>query len=122
MPDCLTCQANRDEISVPGGAICQRDGWRVEHACEPIPMVGWLILKPLRHVESLAELDEVEASAMGSLTREVNVIPRFESTHPYHRGPSVFERLRVALATNENLGDPDEAGRVAILLREVLAR
>jgi hypothetical protein len=72
MLDCPHCHANRNEFPVPGGPIHQDDGWRVEHACGAIPMIGWLMLKPLRHVESLAELNEAEATTMGIHTAKVS--------------------------------------------------
>ena len=46
--DCVGCQANRGEIVAPGGALYDDGLWRLEHTFEPFPMVGWLILKPLR--------------------------------------------------------------------------
>src|SRR5947209_5697872 len=52
---CLTCRANRGEIVAPGGVIYEDALWRLEHSLEPIPMIGWLILKPLRHVEAFAD-------------------------------------------------------------------
>jgi diadenosine tetraphosphate (Ap4A) HIT family hydrolase len=148
--DCFTCRANLDDHLAPGGPIYQSDGWRLEHSCEPIPMIGWLILKPIRHIESLAELDENEAAAMGLLARRVSqamarvlncprtylglfaegehtrhlhlhIVPRFEDLHVYHRGPAIFERLRLALATGLNLGDAAEAVRVSAALRAELA-
>jgi hypothetical protein len=44
-PICVACQATRGEVPTPGGVIYQDRLWRLEHAFEPIPMVGWLILK-----------------------------------------------------------------------------
>jgi len=148
--DCLTCRANRGELETPGGVLFQDQLWRLEHACEPIPMVGWLVLKPLRHVEAFADLTEEEAASFGPLTRRItramanslgavktyiglfaegensrhvhfHIIPRFSDTHPYHRGPTSFELLRVALVTGQNLGDLAAAERAAIAIRDELS-
>jgi len=99
--------------------------WRLEHALEPVPMAGWLILKPLRHAESFAELTADEAAAFGPLllrtTRAMtevlspakvyvclyaesasaphihfHLIPRSPDLAPERRGPAVFECMRQA--------------------------
>lgn len=54
--ECLTCLLNQGGGKAPGGVIYEDALWRLEHVVEPIPMVGWLILKPLRHVEQFANL------------------------------------------------------------------
>lgn len=68
---CLTCRFNRDEIASLGGPIYRDALWRLEHVNEPIPLVGWLVLKPMRYVEAFADLTEEEAAAFGPLTRRV---------------------------------------------------
>ena len=55
---------------MPGGVLYDDGLWRVEHAVAPTPMLGWLVAKPLRHVEFLDELTGAEAEAMG------RVLPR----------------------------------------------
>ncbi|MBV9327518.1 MAG: hypothetical protein JO352_27570 [Chloroflexi bacterium] len=45
--------------------------WRLEDILEPVPLAGWLILKPLRHVELFAELTAEEAAAFGVITQRV---------------------------------------------------
>jgi diadenosine tetraphosphate (Ap4A) HIT family hydrolase len=117
--DCLTCRANRGELVTPGGVIYQDALWRLEHSLESIPMVGWLILKPLRHVEAFAGLTPNEAASLGPLARRItramtevlaparvyvclyaeavshvhfHLIPRYHETPQVHRGPefSIF--------------------------------
>ncbi len=65
--DCLACRANRGELTAPGGVIYDDGRWRVEHQLAPAVLPGWLILKLLRHVTSLAELTVAEAAALGPL-------------------------------------------------------
>ncbi|MGH7763205.1 MAG: hypothetical protein ACREOM_02155, partial [Candidatus Dormibacteraceae bacterium] len=54
---CGTCRANRGELPAPGGVIHQDEHWRLEHIIPPLPMAGWLVLKPLRHIESVADMN-----------------------------------------------------------------
>lgn len=146
--DCLTCLANRGEQMAPGGAIYRDALWCLEHALEPIPLAGWLVLKPLRHVESFAALSAEEAASFGPLVRRVtaamtevlapakvylclyaerddaqhihfHLIPRFDATPLERRGPGVFEYLREAGQRGENLAPVAEAERIA---RELRAR
>jgi len=132
---CGTCRANRGEIPTPGGVIYQDELCRLEHTFEPIPLVGWLVLKPLRHVEMFAELTDDESATLGpplirrttGAMREVlqpakiyvcqfseaegfeqlhiHLIPRFADTPADLRGPRVFDLLSQATARRRNLGD-----------------
>jgi diadenosine tetraphosphate (Ap4A) HIT family hydrolase len=144
-PECGTCRANRGELAVPGGVVYDDGLWRAEHAIEPIPMVGWLVLKPLRHVETFADLTVEEALGFGTITHRlaraltaelgatkvylslyaeaehfahvhVHLIPRRADLPPERRGPRVFEYLREAIA-HGNQGDVAEAARVAAAIR-----
>ena len=117
--DCGTCKANRGDPPAPGGTIYDDGHWRVDHILRPIPLLGWLIVKPLRHVTSVADLNADEAARLGpllqraaaALTAELAstkvyaanfaegegfahihfpVVPR-SATHPAEfRGPKVF--------------------------------
>ena len=148
--DCITCRANRGEVATPGGVLHDDGLWRLEHTFEPIPIAGWLVLKPLRHVESVAELTEVEAAALGPLLQRtsaaltavlgctkvyvmcfaeaagaahvhIHLVPRAADMPPERRGPRVFEYMREAVRRGESLADPAEAARVANAVREILA-
>ena len=66
--ECGTCRANRGELRAPGGVIYEDGLWRLEHLLEPVPFAGWLVLKQLRHIESLAEMNPDEGAV--SLTRQ----------------------------------------------------
>lgn len=47
----------------------ERQGWRVAHAINSA-LPGWLVVLPLRHVESLDELTLDETAALGPLLAE----------------------------------------------------
>lgn len=69
--DCIACRLHRGALSAPGGTICRDNLWILEHIIEPIPMAGWLVLKPVRHVESFAELKRDEAASFGPLVHRI---------------------------------------------------
>jgi diadenosine tetraphosphate (Ap4A) HIT family hydrolase len=145
---CGTCRANRGELAAPGGVIYEDALWRLEHILVPIPMAGWLVLKPLRHVEALADLSSDEAAAIGPLVRRItramdavmqpakvylcqfseaehfahihfHLIPRRADTPSEQRGPAVFALLSAARAGN-NLAPVEEAERLAAAVRSRL--
>ncbi len=147
---CGTCRANRGELIAPGGVIYDDGFWRLEHVLEPIPMVGWLVLKPLRHVESMVDLTEEESLAFSSLSQRVmramrdvlhpekiylclfaeaegfahihyHLIPRFAETPTERRGPGVFEYLAEAHRLNQNLADVSDAMKAVEAIRDCLA-
>lgn len=148
--DCITCRLNRGEMTGSPGGILYRDHlWVLEHAIEPIPLVGWLVLKTYRHVEAFADLADEEAVTFGPLTRRitramtavlhpekvylslyaeardfphlhVHLIPRFADTPPDHRGPGIFQYLSAAVRSGENGGAVEAAARVAAQIRAAL--
>jgi diadenosine tetraphosphate (Ap4A) HIT family hydrolase len=63
---CLT--ASEIDRLAPRDRVIVSDGWRVAHD-ELAALAGWMIVTPIRHVESLDELSEEEASALGKLLR-----------------------------------------------------
>ena len=67
--DCYPCRWNAqiDELP-PRERIVVRDGWRLVHAFNT-SLPGWLVLVPLRHVESFAELSDHEATTLATLAR-----------------------------------------------------
>ena len=145
--DCLTCRANRGELMAPGGVIYEDVLWRLEHSLEPIPMIGWLILKPLRHVEAYADLTPDEAASLGPLARRItramtevlaparvyvclyaeavshvhfHLIPRDPGMPREHWGPGVFDLLSAASDQGRSLADVEAAARAAMAIRERL--
>jgi diadenosine tetraphosphate (Ap4A) HIT family hydrolase len=149
MPDCVACRANRGEIVAPGAALYDDGLWRLEHTFEPIPMVGWLVLKPIRHVETLADLSSEEAALLGPLLQRItqamnetlapakvyaalfaeavahlhiHLIPRAADLPEMYRGPGAFALLSEAAHSGANLGDVREAQRVALAIKARLAQ
>ena len=69
---CYSCEHNAHLGSAPADeAIFVEDGWVVAHSFNSA-LPGWLVVVPLRHVESLHELEEDEARALGGLLRRVS--------------------------------------------------
>jgi diadenosine tetraphosphate (Ap4A) HIT family hydrolase len=64
---CLACDANEGRVHAPGGVIFENEDWILEHSLSPVLLRGWLILKPRRHVEHIAELTSGEAAKLGRL-------------------------------------------------------
>lgn len=114
---CMACSANRGELHPPGGVIYDDGLWRLEHMLMPALLPGWLILKTVRHVESLSELTMAEAAALGPLLHRAtkalematgadrvytalfaeavrhvhfHLIPRRDETPESARGPLIF--------------------------------
>lgn len=145
---CMTCKANSGELSAPGGVI-HRDALRqIEHILQPIPMLGWLIAKPLRHVTAFADLTEEESLAFGPLMRRTmaalqrvldaekvylclfaeapgfvhlhfHLIPAMREWSTEQRGPAVFDLFGEAKRTGD-LTDPAMAIAVAEHVRAAL--
>lgn len=147
---CKTCQANRGELQAPGGVIHADDLWQVEHMLRPLPMVGWLIVKPLRHVTAFADLTDDEAATFGPLVRRVmgalqrvtgaekvylclfaeapgfvhlhfHLIPAMAEWTPEHRGPGVFDLIGEAMRRGD-LVEPLAAAALAERVRAELLR
>jgi diadenosine tetraphosphate (Ap4A) HIT family hydrolase len=122
--------------------------WRLEHTFEPIPMIGWLVLKPLRHVEAIADLTSDEAEALGPLLQRItravtevlapekvyvvmlgeavahihfHLVPRAHEVPEERRGPAVFSLLEEAHTTGRNLADVKEAERIALAIKARLS-
>ena len=73
---CLACDLTHGRRKLPGGPIAMTSYWRVEHCVGPLG-VGTLLVKPQRHVESVAELSDGEAAELGPLlTRVAEVVSR----------------------------------------------
>lgn len=65
---CLACDLSAGREALPGGAIHQTTGWRVEHCIGPLGL-GTLLVKPIRHVTAVADLTAAEAAELGPLLR-----------------------------------------------------
>jgi diadenosine tetraphosphate (Ap4A) HIT family hydrolase len=60
---------------LPGGLIHQTDFWLVEHCIGPLGL-GTLIVKPERHVTSVADLTKAEAAELGPLLRRASQVAK----------------------------------------------
>jgi diadenosine tetraphosphate (Ap4A) HIT family hydrolase len=65
---CFACDLSAGRRELPGGRIHRTAHWIVEHCVGPLG-VGTLLVKPVRHVVSVAELNGAEAEEMGPLLR-----------------------------------------------------
>ncbi len=74
MKKCKTCElvAWRDTGKVPLWDCIQRtEYWDVAH-CYETALPGWIVLVARRHVASISELSEAEATEMGLLMRNIS--------------------------------------------------
>jgi diadenosine tetraphosphate (Ap4A) HIT family hydrolase len=63
--ECVVCDGNARLDSLPPRELIAADRyWRAAHAFGT-GLPGWLVLMPLRHVTSLAELTDAEAAVLG---------------------------------------------------------
>lgn len=77
--ECLACDLAAGVRPLPGGLIHRDGGWLVEHCVGPLG-VGTLVVKPARHVTSVAELETDEAEQMGRLLRDTaDVVSRLSN-------------------------------------------
>jgi diadenosine tetraphosphate (Ap4A) HIT family hydrolase len=68
---CLACDLTHGHAALPGGRLHQTSRWVVEHCVGPLGL-GSLIVKPFRHVTSVAELDDQEVAELGPLLRQAS--------------------------------------------------
>jgi diadenosine tetraphosphate (Ap4A) HIT family hydrolase len=66
---CPICDEVAGQRSAPGGTIYDDGLWLVSHHLGPCTDPGELIVKLRRHVESLADVNDPEAAALGPLLR-----------------------------------------------------
>lgn len=60
----MACDLVRHPEKVPGGRVAELGAWVVEHCIGPLG-VGTMILKPLRHVIHVADLEPDELADLG---------------------------------------------------------
>jgi diadenosine tetraphosphate (Ap4A) HIT family hydrolase len=66
---CLACDLVSGVTPLPGGTIHRTGRWVVEHCIGPLG-VGTLIVKPIRHVTHVADLDADEIAQVGTLLHQ----------------------------------------------------
>lgn len=143
--DCFSCAQTPHLADLPIHECMYNDGlWRVAHALNSA-LPGWLVLLPLRHVESLVDLTADEAAALGPLLQRVSAalchvtgcaktyvalyaeLPRFRHLH-FHiiprahdlpddlKGGAIFSYLK---QPSEARVSTDEMDRIGVAVREV---
>jgi diadenosine tetraphosphate (Ap4A) HIT family hydrolase len=139
---CLGCDVNALRIVPPGGTILGTDTWVADHCIPPL-VLGYLILKPRRHVTAVADLDPAEAADFGVVAQRlmaamrevlsperiylfafgesqahlhVHLMPRYPGMPP--RGGALIERV----FAHEWLVDEAAAAETARRIRESLGR
>lgn len=66
---CLACDLLTGVRQLPGGRLHETSRWVVEHTIGPLGL-GTLVVKPIRHVVHLADLDATESVELGPLLRQ----------------------------------------------------
>ena len=66
--DCLACDLLSGSRPLPGGRIHATSHWVVEHTIGPLGL-GTLVVKPIRHVVHVADLNDAESAELGPLLR-----------------------------------------------------
>ncbi len=122
MMECFSCSNNDQFAQLPPHELIAADShWRIAHAFDT-SLPGWLVLIPRRHVNTIAELTDAEATALGSwqvrLSRALHqvtgcaktyvmqfaerdgfghvhfhIVPRMPDIPPEYRGPSILHYL-----------------------------
>jgi len=70
-PTCPICVKNEKADTLPPrDRAVVVDGWRVAHDARST-MRGWMVIAPMRHVESLGELSAAESASLGTVLRNL---------------------------------------------------
>jgi diadenosine tetraphosphate (Ap4A) HIT family hydrolase len=70
---CLACDVNAGRVVPPGGVVLDTGAWVVDHCVGPLG-VGTLVVKPRRHVLSVAALSAEEAAELGPLLQRTAAV------------------------------------------------
>jgi diadenosine tetraphosphate (Ap4A) HIT family hydrolase len=68
--ECLACDLIEHPDRLPGGRIATIGPWVVEHCIGPLGL-GTVVVKPIRHVIHLADLDAGEVAGLGPVLASV---------------------------------------------------
>lgn len=71
----MACDLADGTLPLPGGRLHETTHWLVEHCVGPLGL-GTLIVKPRRHVTSVADLSRDEASELGPVLRSASAVAR----------------------------------------------
>lgn len=75
--NCIGCQVANGVIVSTGGLIYSDELWTVNYTLMPAPVLGWLILQPMRHIEALHEMTVVEQQRMAQLMGHLDSTIRY---------------------------------------------
>lgn len=67
---CLTCQIINEGIIPPGG-IVYKDDLIILHHCLDINIAGYFILSPIRHLESIEQLNQNELFQLAQISKRI---------------------------------------------------
>lgn len=138
--DCYACRMAADDAPLHE-CFMRVDGWRVALDFNS-SLEGWLIITPLRHVESLTELNVNEAAVLGTLLRgasialtavtgclktyvmlfaeadgfahlHFHIVPRMPDQPDEFRGPKVFGYLKQTAVSEDRRDELAELLRTA---------
>ena len=71
--DCFACwNTAQGDALPPRERVFLDEHWRVAHSYS-VALPGWLVVLPIRHIESVAELSPEEAAGLGGLLRGLSV-------------------------------------------------
>lgn len=73
MGNCMACDLADGTLPLPGGSVHETTYWLVEHCVGPLGL-GTLVVKPRRHVTSVADLTDDEAWELGPLLRMASAV------------------------------------------------
>ncbi|UDY34496.1 hypothetical protein [Dermatobacter hominis] len=71
--DCFACSLTAGVLPLVGGELHRTAHWVVEHAVGPLEL-GTMVVKPLRHVCHVADLDAAETMELGPLLQEASAV------------------------------------------------
>jgi diadenosine tetraphosphate (Ap4A) HIT family hydrolase len=70
--DCAACEATQ-RGDAPGGVIHRTAHWTVQHSAGPMGL-GSMMVRPIRHVTAVAQLNDEETAELGPLLRQTSAI------------------------------------------------
>ncbi len=69
---CLACRILSGNIQPIGGLIYSNEHWTINHVMPPVQILGYLVLQPRRHIESLHELNPAESTSLGHMLTRID--------------------------------------------------
>jgi diadenosine tetraphosphate (Ap4A) HIT family hydrolase len=70
---CITCQILLEEV-MPKGGVIYKDNLVILHHCLDINVAGYFILSPIRHVESVDQLEQEEVFQLATISKVITEV------------------------------------------------